>query len=195
MSHATGAAAPHRKPFLWIMLLSAAPFVLATLLYVGWTPGSLKTDGVFLDPKAPLAATDLRDASGQAAPLLQLRGKWLLVMATTGACDQACSNTLYRMRQVRMAQGEYMQRIERIWLSVKPADALFGKAQADGTRVRVDGEGQLLKQLPAGREGVAGAVWLIDPNGNLVMRYDAAVDPVKMIRELKRIIKINNGLG
>lgn len=177
------------------MLLSAAPFVLATLLYVLWKPGSLKTDGVFLDPKAPLAAADLRDASGQTAPLQQLRGKWLLVMATASACDQSCSDTLYRMRQVRMAQGEYMQRIERIWLSAGPADALFSKAEADGTRVRVDSAGQLLKQLPAGQGGIAGAVWLIDPNGNLVMRYDAGVDPVKMIRELKRIIKINNGLG
>lgn len=185
----------NRKPFLWVMLLSASPFVLATLFYLFWKPVTINTVGVFLAPKAALTAPDLRDIGGLPASLQQSRGRWLLLMATQKRCETVCISTLYRIRQVRAAQGQYMDRIQRVWLATSGDDGEYRNAEADGVAVRFDPEGQLLDQLPVGEAGLDGAVYLIDPNGNLVMRYDATVDPVKMIREITRIIKINNGLG
>lgn len=190
----SAARAANRKPMIWIMLFCASPFVLATLFYFIWKPGAAHTVGVFLDPKTALEAP-LSTTQGAAAPLSQLRGKWLLLTVTGERCTAQCLDTLYRGRQFRMAQAEYMERIQRVLLARSPQAAADGAGRLEEALVRIETDGALSRQLPAGPAGQEGAVYLIDPNGNLVMRYDAGVDPVKAIRELKKIIKINNGLG
>lgn len=193
MSADSGAAS--RKPLVLIFLFSAAPFILATLIYLFWKPAPDATVGVYLNPTAPLSAPALRDLSGMPAPLEQLRGRWLLLMVSDAACSGACGETLFRMQQWRMAQGEKMNRIERVWLQTGPTPATSTLPAAAGVIVRHDAASELARQLPAASSGQDGAIYLLDPHGNLVMRYDASADPVKVIRELTRLLKINNRLG
>lgn len=190
MSGKTGHA--NRKLLWLIFALSAAPFVLATFFYQVWkpTPNSV---GALLLPVKTLPKSTLQGLNGSAADLP--KGKWVLLLATTSACDKTCQNTLYRMRQTRMAQGAEMLRLDRVWVSSQVQDAAFASASKEGVRVLLDTQSQLIAALPLGQENLQSAIYLVDPNHNLVMRYDAAVDPVKMIREITKIMKINNGLG
>ena len=45
-----------------------------------------------------------------------LQGLWTLVYVGDGTCDAACNQELYRMRQVRLAQNENMQRVQTLYL-------------------------------------------------------------------------------
>jgi hypothetical protein len=93
------------------------------------------------------------------------------------------------MRQVRRAQGKNMDRIERVWLIDDEAPLDPALAQAfDGTYfVRAAGSGVLRDPALAGDP--PGHLYLIDPLGNLMMRFPRDADPSRILRDIARLLK------
>jgi hypothetical protein len=157
----------------WIGVICAAPLVLGTAAYVfDWRSGTTSNYGELLAPK-PMSASALES----------LRGKWVLVTFDSAACDAYCERKLYIVRQVRRAQGKDMDRVERLWAltdGAKPRSELL--AAIEGTR--------LADLASAGFPGSAvDHIYVIDPLGNLMMRYPRDPDPSKMIKDLQRLLK------
>ena len=119
-----------------------------------------------------------------------LKGKWVLVQFDGGACDARCERKHYFMRQVRRAQGREMQRIARLWLvtdAVQPRPELL--AAIEGT-IAMPG-GSLAATFPA--EGVVtDHIYLLDPLGNLMMRFPRDPDPSRVIKDLQRLLKVSS---
>ena len=119
-----------------------------------------------------------------------LKGKWVLVQFDGGACDAWCERKHYFMRQVRRAQGKEMQRIARLWLvtdGVQPPQELL--AAIEGT-IAMPG-GALAATFPA--EGaVTDHIYLLDPLGNLMMRFPRDPDPSRVIKDLQRLLKVSS---
>lgn len=164
-----------RNKLLWIALVCAAPVVLGTLAYLlGWSPGAPANYGELIPPRV--------------VPLTELRGKWVLVSFDTGACDAYCERKLYIMRQVRRAQGKEMDRIERLWVVTdagKPrADAL---AASEGTRISRNENFDFPGDVPD-------HIYVVDPLGNLMMRFPRDPDPSRVIKDLQRLLKYS-GFG
>ena len=158
------------KKLALIALVCAAPIVLGTAAYLlGWSPGKPGNYGELVPPRAVTAA-----------PFAALRGKWVLVSADASACDAYCEKKLYFMRQVRRAQGKDMERIERLWLvsdaGVPRAELL---AAIEGTRVVA------LEDPAFSREHI----YLVDPLGNLMLRFPRDPDPSRMIKDLQRLLR------
>ena len=160
-----------RNKALWVALVCAAPLVLGTAAYLlGWSPGAPSNYGELVPPRV-------------IAPLGEFRGKWVLVTFDGAQCDADCERKLYIVRQVRRAQGKDMERIERVWVITdagKPrADAL---AATEGTRVgRFAADG--FPGTPADH------IYVVDPLGNLMMRFPRDPDPSKIIKDLQRLLK------
>ena len=160
-----------RNKLLWVALVCAAPIVLGTAAYwSGWSPGGAANYGELLAP---------RPVPGFEPP----RGKWVMVSFDAAACDAYCEKKLYYMRQVRRAQGKDMERVERWWVVTdggKPRPELL--PGIDGTRFAA---------FPS--EGFPGTatdhIYLIDPMGNLMMRFPRDPDPSKMIKDLQRLLR------
>jgi len=154
----------------------AAPFVLGWLAYeYRWVSGRTSNYGELLKP---------RPVDG---PLAPLRGKWVLVTADGAACSAACERKLYIVRQVRKAQGKEMDRIDRLWLLTdggKPRPELV--VALDGGHIAA-ADAQLLEALPNVVD-----IYLVDPLGNLMMRFPAKADPQKMIKDLQRLLKYSS---
>jgi hypothetical protein len=160
-----------RNKLVWVALVCAAPLVLGTAAYLlGWSPGAPANYGELIPPRV---IPELKD----------LRGKWVLVAFDTASCDAYCERKLYIMRQVRRAQGKDMERIERLWAIT---DA--GKPRAE---VLSAGEDMRIARLaPDGFPGTpADHIYLVDPLGNLMMRFPRDPDPSMVIRDLQRLMK------
>ena len=52
------------------------------------------------------------------------------------------------------------------------------------------GDGLLVRQLPASA-GQEGHIWLIDPLGNVMLRYPPQADPVGIKKDLVRLLKVS----
>ena len=159
-----------------IAAVCAAPFALASAVYwLGWGTGSAGNYGELVEPRLV-----------SAAPLEALRGKWVLVTFDAAACDARCERKLFLVRQVRKAQGADQERIERLWVITDrrpPSAALV--AATEGSRT-APASPSLLAQFPGTPQE---HVYLVDPNGNLMMRFPPDPDPSKVIKDLQRLLK------
>jgi len=177
---------------LWLVFaVCALPFVGALVVYTFAPPKSRMNYGELIEPR-PLTAFSMPKLDGGTLTLADLKGKWTMVQADVAACDQACRDKLYKMRQVRLTQGKNMDRIQRLWIltdeaEVDPALA----ADYPGMLMARSGQGQLLAQLPAQGGNTRGPIWLIDPLGNVMLRYPAGADPTGMKKDLQRLLSVS----
>ena len=162
-----------------IGLACAAPFILGTAAYLlDLAPGQAANYGELIAPR-PLAGP----------PLDALRGKWVLVSFDAAACDAYCEKKLYFMRQVRTAQHKNMGRVERLWLLTdagKPRAELL--AAIEGTRIAAQKDSPAVKDFPG---NVTDHIYVIDPNGNLMMRFPRDPDPSKLLKDLQRLLRLS----
>jgi cytochrome oxidase Cu insertion factor (SCO1/SenC/PrrC family) len=174
-----------RAKLILIFSLFALPVLASYLTYYLWQPSGRKNYGELI---AQVSLKDGRDQAGQIISAQDFREKWTLVYVGGGTCDKRCESLLYYMRQIRSAQGPERDRINRLWMVTDgkdPAAALL--AQHPGLRV-VRTQDQVFLAQFAGAE-FGSHVYLVDPLGNLMMRFPANPDPSRMIKDLKQLLK------
>jgi hypothetical protein len=184
-----GATRNRNKAKLWLVLaLCAAPIGASYLAYYFWTPTLYVNHGELLTPlqlpDAPLTYLD-----GRATRVSELRGEWVLLVADSGACDEHCTRKLTYIRQVRLAQGKEKERVERMWLVTDestPDPALL--AQHPELIVVRGPTRELQAALPAARSA-ADYIYVVDPLGNLMMRYPPDADPRRMLKDVSRLLR------
>lgn len=185
------AAAPHgqlkgRLILLAIVAIGVLP-LLAALYFRYVSPPEVKaTTGQPLEP-VRLPFELLQRADGAALEHPEVSGKWLVVFAAPGSCDERCQHALYLTRQARTAQGRNMARVDRLWLvtdATLPAHDLLA-AHPDLVLIKAT-DGKVL-QLLGGAE--RRYINLVDRRGLLVFRYADDPEPKAFIRELGKLIK------
>lgn len=188
----SGSAARRRSriTLLLIFAVAVAPFVAAWLAYLYWKPDRFMNHGDLIEPRQlPSAPLVLRD--GRPFRLDEHRGKWMLIHADSGACEESCRKQLYYMRQVRLALGADRDRVERVWLLTddrQPSDEIV--ALYDGVELVRAAGSALVAALPADRDP-SEHVYLVDPLGNLMLRFPRDPDPKGMVKDLKRLLKVS----
>ncbi len=181
-----------RLKLLAVIFVCAAPLIFSYLSYYVIKPGGRTNYGTLLDPRLyegkvpPTVGLD-----GKPAPLAALKGKWVMLHAAPGDCQQACKDQLVAMRQLRLMQGKGMERIERVWLvtDASPLDTVLMKV-IDGTRMlRVDPKA-VDAWLPVEAGGKPTEhMYLIDPLGNLMMRFPKDPAPAKVSKDINKLLK------
>jgi hypothetical protein len=177
-----------RRIALVILAFCAAPTVAAWLAYFVWPPQSRLNYGELIEAR-PLSDPRLRRLDRGFFRLSQLRGKWVLLQIDAGVCAESCRKKLLYMRQVRLAQSKDAERIERVWLiaDAAPPDAML-LSDYPGMHVARAPASPLLAEFPAARNP-ADHIYLIDPLGNLMLRFPANPDPQRMLKDLARLLR------
>jgi len=172
---------------LAIAALCLAPFVAAVIAYFYWQPHGSANYGDLI-PVRPLIDPPLRRLDQRAFRLSELRGKWVLLQLDAADCAASCRAKLYDMRQVRLAQGREMDRVERVWLILDeaPLETMLMR-EYDGTRMLRAGGSPILAEFPPAGSA-RDHIYLIDPLGNLMMRFPKDADPRRMNRDLARLL-------
>ena len=180
----------NRRTLILLALVFSAPFIASYTLYF-WNVRPQPVNYGDLIEVRQLKGTGLNDADQTIFRMRDLRGKWVLLSIDSGACDEQCRKKLYYMRQVRTYQNAEMDRIERLWLiddEQKPSPEVL--SGYEGMHVILAKNSELLKEVPA--DGSQhDHVYLIDPIGNLMMRFPKDPDPGKMAKDIKRLLKVS----
>lgn len=183
------------------------PLLASAWLYYGtsWRPGGHINHGELIQPPRPLPRVELPrialagESAGKTARELAgadptlFRSTWTLVYIGDGTCDASCRATLYVMRQTRLALGTDMTRLERVFLVTADCCARDYLAREHAGITVLDASGAagapLLDRFPAGDR--AHTLFIIDPMGNLMMRYDVRRDPRGLLVDLRRLLELS----
>ncbi len=180
-----------RRILLGLAALFVAPVIASYLAYYYLTPQGRTNYGTLVEPQRSVAALALVDATGAATGLSSLAGRWLIVAVDDGRCARDCVERLTLMRQLRLATGKDRERIERVLLVAGPGipapEALEAFAGTIVLRARAP---ELSALLPvAGESTLADHLYLVDPLGNLMMRYPKSPDGSRMRKDLERLLR------
>ncbi len=175
-----------------VIAVCAAPMILSYFTYYVIKPQGRTNYGELIDPRAyPIPELGITTLDDQPASLKDYAGKWIMLQADAAACAKRCSDKLFWQRQVRLTQGKDMERIERVWLVTddQPLATTLMK-EYDGTHIlRVDPK-KLAAWLPVEQgTGVVDHIYMIDPLGNLMMRFPKDPDPNKIKKDITKLLK------
>jgi cytochrome oxidase Cu insertion factor (SCO1/SenC/PrrC family) len=177
-----------RGKLLLIVLIFAAPIVASYLAYFYAHPKPTANHGeLLLPPGQASGAAFTKAVDGTAFSFAQLRGRWILVAQDSGECTDACVAKLVEMRQVRLALGRNAERVARVFMvddAKRPRAALVEPFEGMDIVLASAGGG-----LTAKAAGDHGHIYLVDPHGNVMMRWRAADDPKGMLRDLERLLR------
>ena len=189
----------NRITLILIILIFVAP-VAGSWLLLNFTDVAEQHNkanhGDLIIPPRPLPNIKLIDPLSQ-TNRGQLHGKWSMLYIADDSCDQVCIENLYKMRQIRLATGKHYQRVQRVLL-MQHGDT-GGIAQ-----IFRDYSGQMLmatdninmnkfmenfrfeqNENPAQKH----RIYLVDPLGNLMMRYSPGSNPDGIIKDLGRLLR------
>lgn len=176
-----------------VLLGLAALFLMPVLAAIalnfylpGWRPGATVNHGTLLEPRR-LASAGLRAEAGAAAPGDPLRGTWTLLAPVHAPCEQACRDALVRMRQARLALGRHRDAVGRLAVRAPGATLPAEVRDAHPGLAAVRAERDWLEAL--GGPAANGHLYLVDPNGFLVMHFAPAVGTSDLLDDLERLLR------
>jgi len=191
----TGPSAPRtlraRLKLFGILLVCAAPVIASYLAYYVVPPGGRTNFGDLIEPQRPVPELSLVARDGTPYRFSTLLGQWVLLQADRGACDAACVEKLFALRQQRTMTGKERDRIDRVWLvtDTTPPSADLEREYEGTILLRADPAelGALLPVEPGKR--IEDYLYVVDPVGNLMMRFPADGDPARIRKDINRLLR------
>ena len=177
-----------------VLLVCAAPVIASYVTYYVIRPEGRRNYGELVTPQRPLPAVATTDLNGKTSDLTALKNQWLLISVAGGACDAACQQRLYFQRQLRESLGKEKGRLERVWLVLDAAeiDTRLRPALTEATVLRTPANAVLQWLPPAADQRAEDHLYVVDPLGNLMMRFPANMDAAgaaKAKRDLDRLLR------
>jgi hypothetical protein len=193
-----GGPARHGVRTLLIMVgIFAAPVLAAWFFYFNpqYLPSARGNLGELISPVVAVPV-DLRLTTPAGVSLDRARfdGKWTLVYLGGSDCSDACRLRLRDLRQIRLALGDGSLSVERLLILTDAGAAPIGVALAKefgGMEVAMTdqtGAAWLIGALGEGPQAL-GRVYLLDPMGNLMMRYASDAPAKDVLKDMGRLIK------
>jgi len=177
-----------------LLALFLGPLLAAVALYYSgnWRPIGGTNHGVLVQP--PVTLPQLNPAAGSDDSYAgDLRGRWTLLYVDTGDCGQRCVEALFRSHQAREVLGRNRIRVERLYIYRGQAPAEADLAKDESLRVLPASDPEALRVIEAIPAELAATdeLLLVDPLGNLMMRFPLDQEPKGMVEDLKKLLKLS----
>jgi len=174
-----------RLILLLIVAMFFSSFFIAWGLYLsGWTPEGSKNLGELIQPPKDLSQADFRYIDGKPYLWQTESHIWRVVVVPSADCTVVCQKMTETLLRVWETQGRQADRVDVLW---------FGKLPKDAHVFRKLFVMQPSPKLQAALTQTSGAdtlpVYLIDPNGYLVMQYRPGFNPSDLRKDLARLLK------
>lgn len=173
-----------RIQLLLILLGVVGPMILATGMYKlqFWVPEGRSYHGELI-------------GNGQSRADLGVQAdeqRWQLLVTAPQECAVDCQQLVYLARQIQIGLGKDASRASH---AIATAQPLSGDYEAKLTR-----EYPQLQRYPLDlntyrkttTEQSLPHLWIIDPHGNLVLRYDPSVKGKDLLNDLRHLLKLSN---
>jgi len=190
---------PRKNPYtLWFVVVAfVLPVAGAYILYFsGYTPAGYTNQGELIQPVIDVNALALFD--GEQNPLSRedaTNRKWHMMYFAGPGCDQACNDALHKIRQVNKAVGKNAYRLRRLVVHLdQPGEAFVALLAGDYSDVRrlyADQETAHRAMQQVATELDRNDIYLMDPNGNIMMRYTPENSFKDLLHDLNKLFKVS----
>ena len=192
----------NQKTIIMLLLAFIVPVLAAYLVYFNMESASnTNNNGELIVPPRPVEEVSLQTSTGENFDEQKLKGRWHLVYIGKGSCDSICKDRLSTMHQTRMGQGKEMSRVGLLYISTEDvsknvADDLQQKFSRltvlTGRKEQTNKILKLFKTDATSNIMEDNFIFMIDPLGNLMMRYKKDVRLIGIIQDLEHLLKVSH---
>ncbi|WP_315338792.1 hypothetical protein [Pseudomonas grimontii] len=179
---------PDRRKGRWqlllILLMVIGPMALATFMYKlqFWVPDSRSYHGEMI-------------GNGQTRADIGVQAdeqRWQLLVTAPAACAADCQQLVYLARQLQIGLGRDASRASHALASAQPVGTDYdAKLKVEYPQLQRYSLDLSTFTKNAAAPGDA-QLWIVDPHGNLVLRYDAKVKGKDLLDDLRHLLKLSN---
>lgn len=170
---------------LVVALFLGSAFVAGALRFSGWRPAGMKNHGELLDPPADLRGMVPVLADGGEYRWNPGERTWRIALAPADGCGAPCVALSQQLDTVWQLFGHRADRVHILWIGTPPADARRDRAW----RVLAP-DPALRAALPRVDDPAGTPVYVIDPNGFVILRYPPGFDPGHLREDVGRLLKL-----
>ena len=173
-----------------LLLLIVAVFlgsalVAGALRMSGWRPAGMKNHGELLQPPGDLRAMVPTLIDGGRYEWHPEERTWRILVAPPAACGAPCTELSRELDLVWQLFGHRADHVHTLWLGELPPDA----ARNASWRV-LEADPALRAQLPRVDDPAGTPVYVVDPNGFVILRYAPGSDPGHLRQDVSRLLKL-----
>ena len=173
-----------RLQLLLILLGVIGPMILATGMYKlnFWVPEGRSYHGELIGNGQTRA-----DIGVQAQD-----DRWQMLVTAPKDCAVDCQQLVYLARQVQIGLSRDASRASHALASAQPLSADYdAKLQREYPQLQRYPLDLTTFSRTTGDQTVP-QLWIIDPHGNLVLRYDPSVNGKDLLNDLRHLLKLSN---
>lgn len=173
-----------RLQLILILLVVIGPMILATGMYKFqfWVPDSRSYHGEMI-------------GDGQSRADLGVNAdeqRWQLLVSAPRECGLDCQQLVYLARQIQIGLGRDASRASHALATAQPVSSDY-QARLEREYPQLQRYALDLDKYGAASNGKADAqLWIVDPHGNLVLRYDARVKGKDLLNDIRHLLKLSN---
>ena len=173
-----------RLQLLLILLGVIGPMILATGMYKlnFWVPEGRSYHGELIGNGKTRA-----DIGVQAQD-----DRWQMLVTAPKECAVDCQQLVYLARQVQIGLSRDASRASHALAAAQPLSADYdAKLQREYPQLQRYPLDLTTFSRTTGDQSVP-QLWIIDPHGNLVLRYDPSVKGKDLLNDLRHLLKLSN---
>jgi hypothetical protein len=174
-----------RRILLVVLAVFFAPIALAWLFNLGHILPAPKTNGEYLQPMTDLRAVVPTLADGGDYHWNPADRRWRIAIAPPSGCAAACVEIARKADLVWQLLGQNADHVDILWIGAPPPDAKRNAA----TRV-LRADPALRAKLPRVDDAQGVPVYVIDPNGFVVLRYAPGFAPKGLLDDVTKLAKL-----
>ncbi len=180
-------------PFIFLLIIFGLPYLLSWYLLSTDDPLFFKkgqSNGELITPPKAIYQLPFSKLSGEAIDPQQFLNKWTLLTITSKRCNDQCQKDIYNMRQMRLATGVTRSQIKRALIISELGDSRQLKGQLTeykgmdvltGPKESIE---SLLNLLEDDAKNGFNRIYIIDPKGSVMMRYEPAFEAKLILKDM-----------
>ncbi len=170
---------------LIVAIFLGSALVAGLLRFSGWRPSGMKNHGELLQPPADVRDATPSLADGGTYAWNPVERTWRIVVAPPAGCDTPCVELSRNLDTVWRLFGHRADHVHTLWLGTPPA----GAVRNESWRVLED-DVELRAGLPRIDDPAGIPVYVVDPNGFVILRYAPGFDPAHLREDVNRLLKL-----
>lgn len=180
-----------RRRNRWLLVVIAVAFfgtalVAGGLRLSGYQPQAKRQHGELLSPYGDLREVAPRLVEGGGDYRWEPAARqWRIVAVPPPGCAQPCVELTRQLDLVWQLSGRHADRVHVLWAGAWPE----GGVRHSGVRV-VAPDPALRAGLPRVDDAAGVPVYIVDPNGFVILRYAPGFDPAHLREDLARLLKL-----
>ncbi|MEO6169684.1 MAG: hypothetical protein ABIO84_01910 [Lysobacter sp.] len=172
------------------VLFFGSMLVAGALRFSGWQPEGRKNHGELLQPPTDLRELVPQLAVGGAYAWNPGERTWRIALAPPANCGEECKRLAHDIDTVWRLFGKDADRVHVLWICDAPGCLPPADAQVPRTLRQVVDAAQWTSRLPGLIDPAGVPVYVIDPNGFVVLRYAPGFDAGGLRADLAKLLKL-----